>query len=170
MGIGAERNSESASKTEIGELEIAIAVNQQILRLEIAMKNAVAVTVADALAELAHEFLDDGITESEAVELSAGTLGQGLASAAVADGQSFHVFLQIEVEKLENEVQLVTVGVNNVEKAHNIGVAHLLEKRDLANSGRRDTLILSLEADLLERHYATIVGEVAGFVDDSIGA
>lgn len=64
----------------------------------------------------------------------------------------------------------MAVGVHNVEQADNVGIPHLLEEGDLADGGAGDSFILSLEADLLEGDDATIVGEVSGLVDDTVGA
>lgn len=62
----------------------------------------------------------------------------------------------------------MAIGVDNVEKAHDVLVVHFLEKGNLANCGGWDTLILSLEADLLESDNASIVEQIAGLVDDSV--
>lgn len=94
-----------------------------------------------------------------------------LTTTTLADRQSFHVLLQVEVYEFEDEVQLVAVGVDDVEKAEDIGVVHLFEEGDFANGSGRDALILSLEADLLESDDAVVGrGEVAGFVDDAVRA
>ncbi len=79
------------------------------------MQDAVAVAVAHARAQLAHELLDDGLAETQRVQLRASALGQRLAPSALADGQRLHVLLQVQVEELEDEVELVAVGVHNVE-------------------------------------------------------
>src|SRR5690242_13656725 len=98
-------------------------------------------------------------------------LGQGLAASAIADWQRLHVLLQVEVKELEDEVELVAVGVHDVEQTDDVGVVHLLEQRNLANGGRGDTLIFGLEADLLERDDALVLCcEVAGLVDDAVGS
>jgi hypothetical protein len=129
-----------------------------------------AVAVADPLAQLAHEFLDHGVTESEATEVWTRTLGECLAAPTVADGEGLHVLFQIEVEELEDEVEFVPVSVHDVEQTHNVGVVHFFEKGDLADSGGWYALIFGLEADLLESYYAAAMEEIAGFVDDSIGS
>lgn len=99
------------------------------------------------------------------------TLGQRLATATLAHRKSLHVFLQIHVQVLEDQVELVAVGVNNVEQAHNVWVIHFFEERDLADGGGRDTLILGLETNLLERDNALVrSAQVDGFVDDTVCA
>lgn len=41
MSVGTHRNTKGASKTEIGELEIIILVDEQILWLQVTVKNPV---------------------------------------------------------------------------------------------------------------------------------
>jgi len=98
-------------------------------------------------------------------------LRQGLAATTLADRQSLHVLLQIHVQVLEDEVKLVAVGVDNVEEAHDVGVVHFLEKRDLTDGSGRDTFIFGFEADLLEGDN-TLIGsaQVEGFVDNTVRA
>lgn len=127
--------------------------------------------VSDALAKLAHELLDDILAQSQIVQSGARTFGKGLAPTTVADRKGLHVLLQIKIEEFEDEIQLMAltaVGMDNVEEAHNVGVAHLLEQRDLADGGGGDALIFGFEADLLEGNNAPAVGQVAGLVDDTI--
>lgn len=170
MGVGAQRHTKGTGKTEIRKLQVSLSINEQVLRLEIAVKDAAAVAVLDAIAELAHELFDHGVAETKTSEINGGALGQSLAATAITDWQSLHVLLQIEIEEFENEVELVAIGMDNVEEADNVGIAHLLEQRDLADGSAWHTLILSLEADLLESNDAAVVGKVAGFVDDTIGS
>ena len=104
MGVGAKRDSEGTSKTEIGQLQVALTINEQVLRLQIAVKNTVTVAVADTLAQLAHELLDDSVAKTQTIEIGAGTLGESLATTTVSDGERLHVFLQVAVKELEDEV------------------------------------------------------------------
>lgn len=62
----------------------------------------------------------------------------------------------------------MTVGMNNVEQSNDVGVAHLLEERDLPDGGAGDALIVGFEADLLEGDNAAVVGEIAGLVNDTV--
>ena len=99
------------------------------------------------------------------------TLRQRLAATTLADGKSLHVLLQIHVQILEDEVELVAVGVDDVEEAHDVRVVHFLEKRDLTNGSGRDTFIFGFEADLLEGDNALIgSAQVEGFVDNTVRA
>lgn len=170
VGVSAQGNTEGARKTKVGQLQVAVSIDQQVLGLQVAVEDAVGVAVADAVAKLPHELLDHGLAEAETTQGLGAALGQSLAAAAVGDGESLHVLLQVEVEELEDEVELVAVGVDNVEEAHDVGVAHLLEEGDFADGGGGDALVLGLEADLLQRHNATAIEEVSGLVDDTVRA
>lgn len=63
MGVGAQRHTESACESEIGEFEVTGAIDEEILRFEVAVKDAMGVAVADALQELVCEFLDLGTSQ-----------------------------------------------------------------------------------------------------------
>ena len=170
VGVGAQGDAEGAGETKIGKLQVAVAVDEQILGLEVAVKHTMAVAVANTVAQLAHELSDDSIAQAQPAQRGAGSLWQGFAATAIGDRERLHVLLQIEVEKLKDKVQFVAVGVDNVEEADNVGVAHLLEQGDLADGSRGNALILSLEADLLERNNATIVEQVARLVYNTVGS
>jgi hypothetical protein len=58
MSVGAERDTKGASQTKISQFQVALLVNEQILRLEIAVQDAVGVAVTGALEKLKSEFLD----------------------------------------------------------------------------------------------------------------
>jgi hypothetical protein len=157
VGVSAERHTKGSRESKIPKLEVTIAVNQEILRLQITVQHAVAVAVTNTLAQLAHELLNHLVAEAEAAEVGAGALGESLAAPAVADGEGFHVFLQVEVEELHDEVQLVAVGVHDVEEADDVGVVHLFEEGDLADGGGGDAFIFGFEANFLEGYNAAAV-------------
>lgn len=127
-----------------------------------------AVAVSNTFTELAHELLDDGVAEAQAMQLGTSALGKRLAATTIADGKSLHVLLQIEIEELEDQVELVAVGMNDVEEAHNVGVAHLLEERNFANGGGGNAFIFSLETDLFECDNPAAVGKIARLVDNTV--
>jgi len=58
VGVGAQRDAEGAGQAEVGELEVAFFVDEEVLGLEVAVQDAVGVAVADAVQELRGEFLD----------------------------------------------------------------------------------------------------------------
>ena len=57
MRICPHGNAERASEPEVGELEVVIFIDQKILRLEVAVEDAMRVTVEQARRELVGEFL-----------------------------------------------------------------------------------------------------------------
>ena len=56
--VGTERDTECAGQTEISQLQVALLVDEQVLRLEITVQDAVGVAVAGSFEELEREFLD----------------------------------------------------------------------------------------------------------------
>ena len=58
MSVRSHGNPERSRKTEVSKLEVVIFIDQQILRLEVAMEDAVGVTVECAAEELVGELLD----------------------------------------------------------------------------------------------------------------
>jgi hypothetical protein len=55
--VRAEWNTECARETEVGELEVVPFVDEQVLRLEIAVQNPVRVAVEQAGRQLVRKFL-----------------------------------------------------------------------------------------------------------------
>ena len=57
VGVGAQRDAEGARQSKVGQLQQAVAVHQQVLRLHVAVQHAVRVAVPDALVGAAPEQL-----------------------------------------------------------------------------------------------------------------
>ena len=169
MGVGSKGYTEGSSQTKVCKLEVSLAVDEQVLGLEITVEDSVAMAVANAGAKLAHELLDHGITETKATQIDIGTLRKSLATTAVLNRQGLHVLLQVEVQELEDEVEFVAIGMNNVEQTDDVGVAHLLEEGDLSDGSAGNTLILGLETDFLQSYNATTIGKIPSFIDDTVG-
>lgn len=168
MGVGAQGYTKGTGQTKVGQLQVTLLVDQQVLRLEVAVQDAMGVAEADAMAELIHELLDDLGAQAQVCELVTGARGQSAASTAIRHRQSLHVLLEVEIEEFADEIELVTVGVNNVKQADNVGVSHLLEQRDFADGGRGDALIFGFKSDLLEGNDAIVVKAVECLVNDAI--
>lgn len=125
-------DTEGPGKTKIAELELALLVDEEILRLEVSVENAILVAEGDAAKQLVHERLDRDI-----VQLPAVTFG-------------VHVPLQVLVHILEDEHQLV-LRVDDIVEGDDALVLQLLHQRDLAYGRRRRTL-LRVKVDLLQGH------------------
>lgn len=112
MCVGAERNTEGASKTEVGKFEVTFFVDQQVLGFEIAVKDAVCVAVVKTSNELVCELANNLWTH---------------AFASPIPRDVVHVFAEVEVEKLEDEVELALL-MDNVEKPARMGKQHRIRK------------------------------------------
>ena len=58
VGVGADGEGEGAGEAEVGELDGAAVVDEQVLRLEVAVEDAVRVAVRDARQQLLHVALE----------------------------------------------------------------------------------------------------------------
>jgi hypothetical protein len=104
VSICAKGYTKGTRKTEISKLEIAFTINEKVLRLEITVKDAVTVAVSDSFAQLAHELLDHRVTQAKSSKIRTRAFRKCLASTTITNRKSLHVFLQIEVEELEDQV------------------------------------------------------------------
>lgn len=160
MRISLKRHRERPPEPQIGDLkQLLILKQKQILRLQIAVKHAVAVAVRDAFAELEHELLDQGIPERPRVG--------GFA-------ERIDEFLEVGVEVLEDEVEVGLRGgledVLDAEEADDVeGGGEHLEEGDLAERRGRDAFLVDLEARFLERDELS-GGFLDGFVDFAVGS
>lgn len=170
MGVCAQGHAKGAGETEIGQLEVAVLVDQQVLGLQIAMENTVGVTVLDALAELHHELANNTVSHAQVHQVHRCALGKSLATTTVSDGKGLHVLLEVEVEELKDEVKLVAIGVNDVKETDDVGVFQFFEEGDFADGGAGDAFILGFESNLLQGNDAAMIAQVSGFIDNSIGA
>ena len=58
VGVSAKWDTKGASKTEISQLQVALFVDEQVLRLEVTVEDTVSMAVAGTLEELEGELLD----------------------------------------------------------------------------------------------------------------
>lgn len=145
-----ERHAERPGKPEVGDLQVPLLVDQQVLRLEVSVQHPVRVAVVDALHELHHELLHHVLAH------------------ALALWNRLHVLLEVHVEKLKHQVDLVRVRVHNVVERNDVVVSELLQQRDFSDRRRRDPLVLRLEPDLLESNYPVVVLRVDRLVHHSV--
>lgn len=152
MGVGSKWDSKGASQSKVCNLQIEIAIDEKVLRLQVAMKDAMSVTVAYAVGKLSHELFND----------------LGIKRDTLWD--CFHVLLEIHVEVLKDKVKFVALGVDDIEETHDVGIIHLLEEGDFANGSGRDPFIFLFETDLFEGDYTASVTKITSLVHNSIGA
>ena len=60
MGVRTHWDAKGTGKAKVGELDVAVRVNQQVLRLQVAVQHTVRVAELDALEELPHIALEHG--------------------------------------------------------------------------------------------------------------
>ena len=119
-----------ARQPEVGELELAARIDEQVLRLEVAVQYLLGVAVGEAAQQLEEE--------------------QAYVAHAHDVGAVVHVLLEVALEVLEDERERL-VRVDDVVQRDDVGVLELLEQRDLAYRRARRALLV-LETDLFERH------------------
>jgi hypothetical protein len=61
VGVRPERDAKRPGEPKVGELEVAVLVDEQVLGLEIAVEDPVGVTVVEALDELQRESLQSSV-------------------------------------------------------------------------------------------------------------
>lgn len=132
------------------------------------MQYATRVTIFDALDQIQHKLLHHLLIHSQVSHGSGSSCGKRLSTAAVCDGERVHVLFKIKVEEFHDEVELVAVGVNNIQEADDVWVVKFSQDGNLADGGARNAFIFGLETDLFESDDAAIVAEIAGFVDNTI--
>src|SRR3989338_3809265 len=131
VGVVADGGAEGAGQTKVREFELAFFVDQEVLGLQISVQDAVVVAEGHALEELPEEGFDGGARDVAAERVD--------------------VLFQVLVEVLEDQGQLL-LGVDHVVQSDDVGVLELLEKRDLTDRGARDSFVLTLQTDALQRH------------------
>ena len=62
----------------------------------------------------------------------------------------------------------MAVGVDNVEKADNVGIIHFFEKGDLADGCARNAFIFSLKTNFFQSDDSAGMRQVASLVDDTV--
>jgi hypothetical protein len=104
-----QRDTKRSREAKVCQLEITVTVDEEVLGFEIAVEHAAAVEVVDTLDELVREFL------MTTTQLSvrrrngpkwASTDLDNVGTEAVGIANLVHIALEIEIKKLENEIQL----------------------------------------------------------------
>lgn len=149
VGEGVDGNAKGSSETEIGEFELPLVVDEEILGFEVAVQDAVLMAKCDTLEELVHEGFDRHVIELTAL------------TARV------HEFLEIFVHVLKDEHELV-LSVDDVVEGDDVFMLELFHERDFANGGGR-CAFFAVEVDFFEGdEFAGLA--VAAFEHGRIGA
>ena len=127
---GVNRDTEGAREAEVPQLQGPLAVDEEVLRLQVAVQHAVLVAKVDPLEELIHEGLDR----------------HGLQGAPLA--VRVHVLLKVAVHVLKHQHEFV-LGVDDVVQANDVLVLELFHEGNLADRGRGSALF-GVEVDFLE--------------------
>lgn len=155
-----ERYSESAAESKICDLQNpSFLVQKQILGLQIAVEDAMGVTVGHPLAQLVEEALDHRRRQGPRTRTFPVRIDE---------------LLEIGVEVLEDEVEdglaFLAVDVLNAEKPYDVErLREHLQKRDLAERGGRDAFFVHLQTRLLQRDQLAC-GLVLGLIDLAVRA
>ena len=64
VGVSAQWATECSCQAKVGQLQVTLAVNEQLLRLQIAVEDLVTVAISDTLYQVGHELSDHGIVQS----------------------------------------------------------------------------------------------------------
>jgi hypothetical protein len=126
------------------------------------------VTIFNTLDQIQHKLLHDLLIHSQVSHGSGSSGGKRLSTTAVCDGERVHVLFKIKVEEFHDEVELVAVGVNNIQEADDVGVVQFSQDGNLADGGAGNAFVFGLETDLFESDNAAIVAKITGFVDNAI--
>jgi hypothetical protein len=145
--VVAQRDAKCTRQTKVSQLQISILVNEQVLRLQIAVENSVRVAKGNA----ANELSQVALRHYEA--LLAPQEGRNLHNFGrhALRRRVVHVLFQVQVQVFKDQVQFRVV-MNDVEQADNIAVRQFLQQRNLADGGRGHAFVLGLQANLFQRH------------------
>lgn len=112
--VGTQGNTKGACKPKVCQLQIARLIDEQVLRLEISVEDTMSVAIVNSTKQLICEFLQwvwrhrqNRASVRENGDLPETTHSDNLWSHAFRCARHYiHVFLQVEVEEFEDEVQL----------------------------------------------------------------
>jgi hypothetical protein len=148
VSVGADGDAESTGESEIGKLEVAIAVDEKVLRLQVTVKNTVRVAESDSTEHLVQERLH---------------LHRGKASGGLV---LVHVLLEVMLKELEHKMQFL-LAVNNILQSDDVLVLKLLQQGNFANGCGWNTFIFGVKADFLESNHL-LAYAVASLVHNTI--
>lgn len=116
--VVADRDAEGAAQAEVGDLDHAFLVDQQVLRLQIAVEDAAAV---------AEEHCGGDLVEIAAHQLRVHHFVRR---------QRVHVLLQVHTQELEDQVQTIVLHQHILEQ-NDVRMFQFLEQRDFTETDHR---------------------------------
>ena len=149
VGESIDWDAERSRETEVGEFELALVVDEEVLGFEVAVQDPVFVAEGDSLEELVHEGFDGDIIELTA--LAAG----------------IHEFLKVFVHVFEDEHEFV-FGVDDVVEGDDVFVLEFFHEGDFADGGGGGAFF-AVEVDFFEGDEFTGLA-VAAFEDGRVGS
>lgn len=125
------RVGEAAGETEIGQLDLAVGGDEQVVGLDVAVEDEALVAEPDGAGQHAHPGLDVGGTVADIVRVADEHL-------EVAEG-----------EELEHQVEVLVLGGEDGEQGDDVGVGELLQVLELAHGvGGHAFCVFLLDFDL----------------------
>mmetsp|Transcript_36102 Transcript_36102/g.93777 ORF Transcript_36102/g.93777 Transcript_36102/m.93777 type:complete len:558 (-) Transcript_36102:101-1774(-) len=150
VGVRAHGDAEGAREAKVRQLEQVLPlVDEEVLRLEVAVQDPVGMAVRNARHHLVQVVLDDGLV-------------------LVQVWLQLHVLLEVHVQELKHKEDAV-LRVHHILQPDDVLVVELPEEGDLPDGGARYALVLLLKHDLLERDNVPRL-PVARLVYHAIGA
>lgn len=146
------RVGEAARQAKVGELDVAVGGDEQVVGLDVAVQDEVLVAEPHGAGEHAHPGLDVGGAVAHAVR--------------VAD-EHFQV---AERQVLEHQVEVLVLGGEDGQEGDDVGVVELLEVFELAHGvGRHALGVFFLDLDLFDGDERRGLGAEVAEEDDGIG-
>ena len=149
--VAPHRDAERPRQPEVGQLQLAALVDQQVLGLQVAVQDVAAVAVREAAQQLkpGMKVPFERNCTSRKFKIAKFNLHERLHNVRVNLAvEGVEVLLEVLVAVLEDQGEFA-VRVEDVVEADNVAVVQLLEQADFAQRGRRDALQCSVGFTLL---------------------
>lgn len=151
-GHDAVRVGKGAGETEIGQFDLAVGGDEQVVGLDIAVQDVVLVAEPDGATEHAHPGFD---------------VGRAVADAFIVADKHFQV---AEGQVLEDQADVLVLGREDGQEGDDIGVGEFLEVFEFADGiGREPLGIFLLLLDFLDGDELGGVGAGVAQIDDGVG-
>mmetsp|Transcript_13839 Transcript_13839/g.19369 ORF Transcript_13839/g.19369 Transcript_13839/m.19369 type:complete len:208 (+) Transcript_13839:656-1279(+) len=129
MRIGPYGNSKGTSQAKVRQLELSLAINEQVGRFQVSVEDSVVVTIGHSCQQLVEEAFQNGHVQS------------GIAN--------IQILFQILIEKFKDKREF-SFGVDYIVETNDVGMLKFFEERNFANGRGGDTFIFRFQTDLFE--------------------